>query len=117
VKEMETRASKKRTNAAQQPPQPQVIVLKRQRVVLGEIPDLSFPQFQPKHKLQVRKNPNLNNSEKSLPSIDSNLDKPVPRNNNPIRSNEEEINEPYVSDIFDYLRTIEVMPLFSCYLC
>ncbi|KAK2445659.1 cyclin [Trifolium repens] len=104
---METRASKKRANVNQQPPQPQVIVLKRQRVVLGEIPDLSFPQFQPKHKLQVRKNPNLNNSEKSLPSIDSNLDKPVPRNNNPIRPNEE-INEPYVSDIFDYLRTIEM---------
>ncbi|GAU36527.1 hypothetical protein TSUD_316530 [Trifolium subterraneum] len=47
---METRASKKRANATQQ--QPQVIVLKRQRVVLGEIPDLSFPQFQPKQKLQ-----------------------------------------------------------------
>ncbi|GAU36529.1 hypothetical protein TSUD_316550 [Trifolium subterraneum] len=48
---MKTRASKKRANTAQQ--QPQVIVLRRQRVVLGEIPDLSFPQFQPKQKLQV----------------------------------------------------------------
>jgi hypothetical protein len=108
---METRASKKRVNANQQPPpQPQVIVLKRQTVVLGEIPDLSFPQYQPKHKLQVRKNPNLNKSTTTitLPSIDSNLDKLVPRNNNQIRSNEQ-IDEPYVSDIFDYLRTMEVM--------
>ncbi|CAJ2640931.1 cyclin-a3-1-like protein [Trifolium pratense] len=95
---METSASKKRANTAQQPPS--VIVLKRQRVVLGEIPDLSFPQFQPKQKLQVRRNPNL-------PSIDSNLDKPVSRNNNPIRSNEQ-IDEPYVSDIVDYLCTMEM---------
>jgi hypothetical protein len=41
--------------------QPQLVVVpNRQRVVLGEIPDLSFPQFQPKHKLQVRRNPNPN---------------------------------------------------------
>jgi hypothetical protein len=105
---METRAS----NANQQPSF--VIVPKRQRVVLGEIPHLSFPQYQPKQKLQVRRNPNLNKSTTTttttitFPSIDSNLDKPLPRNNNQIRSNEH-IDEPYVSDIFDYLRTMEVM--------
>ncbi|MCI51351.1 putative cyclin-A3-1-like, partial [Trifolium medium] len=81
---METSASKKRANTNQQPPS--VIVPKRQRVVLGEIPDLSFPQFHPKQKLQVRRNPNLNNSATALPSIDSNLDKPIPRNNNLKRS-------------------------------
>ncbi|WJX41438.1 cyclin [Trifolium repens] len=102
---METRASKKRTNTAQQPPQ--VIVPKRQRVVLGEIPDLSFPQYQPKHKLQLRRNPNLNKPTITFPSIDSNLDKPLPRNNNQIRS-DEYIDEPYVSDIFDYLRAMEM---------
>jgi hypothetical protein len=102
---METRAS----NANQQPSF--VIVPKRQRVVLGEIPHLSFPQYQPKQKLQVRRNPNLNNSTTptiTFPSIDSNLDNSLPRNNNPIGSNEE-IDKPYVSDIFDYLRTMEVM--------
>ncbi|KAK2445661.1 cyclin [Trifolium repens] len=105
---METRASKKRANANQQPPF--VIVPKRQRVVLGEIPDLSFPQFQPKQKPQVQKNPNLNKSTITtitFPSIDSNLDKSLPRNNNQIRSNEH-IDESYVSDIFDYLRTMEM---------
>ncbi|MCI54007.1 carboxy-terminal domain cyclin, partial [Trifolium medium] len=75
---METRASKKRSNTNQQPPL--VIVPKRQRVVLGEIPDLCFPQYQPAQKLHVRKNPNLNNSATTtLPSLASNLDldKPV----------------------------------------
>ncbi|GAU42914.1 hypothetical protein TSUD_86520 [Trifolium subterraneum] len=78
---MDTLASKKRANTNQQPPL--VIVHKRQRVVLCEIPDLSFPQYQPKHKLQVQRNPNINNSL-------------------------EEIDEPYVSDIVDYLRTMEM---------
>ncbi|XP_045826114.1 G2/mitotic-specific cyclin C13-1-like [Trifolium pratense] len=107
---METRASKKRAITNQQPPQPQVIVLKRHRVVLGEIPDLSFPQYQPKHKFQVLRNPNLNNSTTTITTLSplhSNLDKPLPRNNNPKRSNEE-IDEPYVSDIVDYLRTMEM---------
>ncbi|PNY17066.1 cyclin-a3-1-like protein [Trifolium pratense] len=99
---METRASKKRSNTAQQPPS--VIVLKRQRVVLGEIPDLSFPQFQPKQKLQVRRNPNLNNSATDLPSIDSNLDLDKPIYN---KTNAKQNTDPYVSDIFNYLRTME----------
>jgi cyclin A len=84
---METRASKKRAITAQQPPL--VVVPKRQRVVLGEIPDLSFPQ-------------------QYQPSLDSNLhlDKPVYNKNNSKRDNQQ-IIEPYVSDIFDYLRTLE----------
>ncbi|WJX35254.1 cyclin [Trifolium repens] len=104
---METRASKKRANTVQQPPL--VVVPKRQRVVLGEIPDLSFPQFQPAQKLQVRRNPNLNKSATTtLPSLDSNLysDKPVYNKSNAKRDNQN-IIEPYVSDIFDYLRTME----------
>jgi cyclin A len=84
---METRASKKRAITAQQTPL--VVVPKRQRVVLGEIPDLSFPQ-------------------QYQPSLDSNLhlDKPVYNKNNSKRDNQQ-IIEPYVSDIFDYLRTLE----------
>jgi cyclin-A len=81
---METRASKKRANTNQQ--QPHVMVPKRQRVVLGEFPDF---YYQPKQKLQCTKNPNLNKSISTLPFLNSNLDKP------------------YVSDIFDYLRTME----------
>ncbi|KEH35764.1 putative cyclin [Medicago truncatula] len=86
---METRASKKRANTNQQPPH--VIVPKRQRVVLGEFPDLNLPDFdyQPTQKLQCPKNPNLNKSISTLPFLNSNLDKP------------------YVSDIFDYLQTME----------
>lgn len=86
---METRASKKRANTNQQPPH--VIVPKRQRVVLGEFPDLNLPDFdyQPTQKLQCPENPNLNKSISTLPFLNSNLDKP------------------YVSDIFDYLQTME----------
>ncbi|KAK2445660.1 Putative cyclin-A3-1 [Trifolium repens] len=72
---METRASKKRPNTNQQPQQ--VIVPKRQRVVLKEFPSLDF-----------------------------NFDKPVYKRNNVKRDNQH-IIEPYVSDIFDYLRTME----------
>ncbi|CAI8599295.1 unnamed protein product [Vicia faba] len=104
---METRASKKRT-ATIQPPF--VLVPKRQRVVLEQFPDLNFPDCQPIQKLQRRKNPNLNKSPLTstislLPN--SNLDKPVCNKSNAKREHQQ-IIEPYVSDISDYLRTIEV---------
>jgi len=109
---METRASKKRANTNQQPPQ--VLVPKRQRVVLGEFSDLNLPDFdyQPTHKLQCRKNPNLKNSATTLPSIDSNLNKLVYTKTNAKRDNQQ-IIQPYVSDISDYLRTMEVIPLLD----
>ncbi|KEH35765.1 putative cyclin [Medicago truncatula] len=104
---METRASKKRANTIQQPPQ--VMVPKRQRVVLGEFSDLNLPDFdyQPTQKLQCRKNPNLKNSATTIPSLDSNLNKPVHTKINAKRDNQH-IIQPYVSDISDYLRTMEM---------
>lgn len=109
---METRASKKRANTIQQPPQ--VMVPKRQRVVLGEFSDLNLPDFdyQPTQKLQCRKNPNLKNSATTIPSLDSNLNKPVHTKINAKRDNQH-IIQPYVSDISDYLRTMEVISLLD----
>lgn len=105
---METRASKKRANA--QPPL--VIVPKRHRVALGELSDLIVPENNPNEKLQYLKNPNLNNSATTTIQLpDSNLDKPVHTKKNTKHDNQR-IIEAYVSDIFDYLRTMEVIHPF-----
>ncbi|CAI8599297.1 unnamed protein product [Vicia faba] len=95
---MESDASKKRTNTNQSP---SVLVPKRQRVVLEEIPDLNIPDYH---------NPNLSKSDSTstlslLPN--SNLDNPV-CNKSSVKRENQQIIEPYVSDISDYLRTIEV---------
>ena len=73
---------------------------KKQRVVLGEltnIPNLILPETQcpRKEKLQCRKNPNVK--------------KPSPTNNT---LSSPHIDEPYVSDINDYLCAMEVLLVF-----
>ncbi|CAL5204712.1 unnamed protein product [Lathyrus oleraceus] len=104
---METRASKKRATTNQQP---SVLVPKRQRVVLEEFPDLDISDYRPLQKLQCRKNPNLSKSALTstislLPN--SNLDKSVCNKSNAKRDSQQ-IIEPYLSDISDYLRTMEM---------
>ncbi|CAK8568334.1 unnamed protein product [Lathyrus sativus] len=104
---METRASMKRTNSNESP---SVLVPKRQRVVLEEFPDLNVtPDYHPIQNLQCTKNPNLNKSAPTstlslLPN--SNLDNPVCNKSSAKRQNQQ-IMEPYASDISDYLRTME----------
>ncbi|XP_027356133.1 putative cyclin-A3-1 [Abrus precatorius] len=99
---METRAAKRKANAAN------VVVvhnqhLKKKRIVLGElpnIPNLIHPATLNKHKekLQCQKNPNIKKQallKKTLSSPDANFDDP-------------QIGEPYISDIYKYLRTMEM---------
>ena len=98
-KKMETRAAAKRkANAATIVFVEKQYPNKRQRVVLGELPNLqnlivSETQNSRKEKLLCRKNPN----EK----------KPSPTNNNTFPS--PQINESYDSDIHGYLREMEVI--------
>lgn len=115
-REMETRAAKKRANAA-----PLVVVEKqhkKQRVVLGELPNL-LPNLnvpaaisnQRKEKLQCRKNPKLKKSASTLPLLDLKSQKQVDSDNNA------KFAEPYVSDIFEYLHSMEVMLFFGYPFC
>ncbi|RDX60205.1 putative cyclin-A3-1, partial [Mucuna pruriens] len=92
---METRAAAKRKATAA----PTIVVEKqhpkRQRVVLGELPNstnLIVPETQNPHrqKLQCRRNPNAK--------------KPIPTNNT---LSSPQIGESYVSDIDEYLRSME----------
>ncbi|KAI5404242.1 hypothetical protein KIW84_051407 [Lathyrus oleraceus] len=82
---MESDGSKMSTNTNQSPP---VLVHKRQRVVLEEFPDLSVP---PGYQ----------------PIQNSNLDEPIGNKSNVKRDNQQ-IDEPYVSDISLYLRMMEI---------
>lgn len=83
---MESDGSKMSTNTNQSP---SVLVHKRQRVVLEEFPDLSVP---PGYQ----------------PIQNSNLDEPIGSKSNVKRDNQQ-IDEPYVSDISLYLRMMEVI--------
>ncbi|KAK7310823.1 hypothetical protein RJT34_08574 [Clitoria ternatea] len=99
---METRAAKRRANAS-------TIVLvenqylKKQRVVLGELPNLPnliVPATlnHPKEKLQCQKNTNVEKpapKNKTISSQDANLD-------------HTQIGEPYVSEIYGYLHAMEM---------
>ncbi|XP_004501542.1 putative cyclin-A3-1 isoform X2 [Cicer arietinum] len=100
---METRsAARKRANA-----EPLVINPKKQRVVLGELPNLpNLNENQPKEKPQTRKNSKLKKSTTNHPLVFSKSDLPVQRNNNGKRDNQQ-IYEPYESDISNYLRSME----------
>ncbi|XP_058781171.1 putative cyclin-A3-1 [Vicia villosa] len=104
---MENGGSKKRTITNESPI---ALVPKRQRVVLEQFPDLNFPDYQSIQNPQCTENPNLTKSEStsilSLLPI-SNMDNPVCNKSNAKRENQP-IIEPYVSDISDYLRAMEI---------
>ncbi|KAJ1375545.1 Cyclin-like, partial [Sesbania bispinosa] len=99
---METRAAKKRANAAA----PVLLgnrQVKRQRVVLGELPNLPnliLPQSPQKQKLRCRKYPQ---DKKPAPAGDT-LDL---KSENPV-DHDSQIGESYASDIFTYLRIMEM---------
>ncbi|TKY75008.1 putative cyclin-A3-1 [Spatholobus suberectus] len=90
---METRAANRRANQDQD--QDQNEPLKKQRVVLGELPNLTNlidPQPKRTNKAAVTK--------KTLSSAKKAVDNEVEAESN--------ISSPFVSDIYDYLRTMEV---------
>ncbi|CAK8568332.1 unnamed protein product [Lathyrus sativus] len=97
---MESGGSMKRTNSNESP---SVLVHKRQRVVLEEFPDHSIPPgYQPTQNLTESAS---SSTISSLPI--SNLDEPICNKSNVKRDNQQ-IDEPYVSDIFLYLRMMEI---------
>jgi hypothetical protein len=102
---METRAARKRANSSSNA-EPIVLNNKKQRVVLGELPDLNCSenvQFS-NEKFQSWKNPKrgvcLFENFKS--------DKPI-FGNKKAEFVDEQIGEPYASDISKYLRSMEVI--------
>jgi len=97
---METRASKKRANA-----EPIVLNNKKQRVVLGDLPNLPNLNVSPKRRTWKNLKPKKCDAVCLLPGF--NFDKPDFSKNN-AKSDYEEIFEPYASDISHYLRTMEV---------
>lgn len=105
---METRASKKkRANPNQKL---QLVVPKRHRIVFPKIPHLNVRVYQTRQRLKSQINPNLTKSTttKTLPlPHNSNSNKPVHNKTNG-ECDHQQIIEPYVSDIDDHRRTMEV---------
>lgn len=97
---METRASRKRANA-----EPIVLNNKKQRVVLGDLPNL--PNLNVSPKPQALKNLKPKKSDAFRLFSGFNFDKPDFSKNN-AKSDYEVIFEPYAADISNYLRSMEV---------
>ncbi|CAJ2640923.1 unnamed protein product [Trifolium pratense] len=104
---METRAARKRANSNTEP-----IVLnnKKQRVVLGELPnllpDLNCSENLSIDKVQSWKNPKVKKSSTAVYLFPNfNLEKLFDDNNS--KFDDEQIGEPYASDISNYLRSME----------
>jgi hypothetical protein len=102
---METRAARKRANSSSNA-EPIVLNNKKQRVVLAELPDLNCSenvQFS-NEKIQSWKNP-----KRGVCLFENfKLDKPIFGNKN-AEFGDEQIGEPYASDISNYLRSMEVI--------
>jgi len=97
---METRASRKRANA-----EPIVLNNKKQRVVLGALPNLPNLNVSPKPQALKNLKPKKSDAVRLFPAF--NFDKPDFSRNN-AKSDYEEIFEPYAADISNYLRSMEV---------
>ncbi|CAK8568335.1 unnamed protein product [Lathyrus sativus] len=99
---MQTRGSRKRANA-----EPIVLNPKKQRVVLGDLPNLqnaTVSETQSNGKLQTRKNSKV---KKSAATDVYSFDNPVQRKNKS-KPEIQQIIEPYASDISNYLRNMEM---------
>lgn len=114
---MQTRVVKKRANA---PTVVEIQQLKKQRVVLGELPGL--PNLIAPPTLIHHNNPKLNkppptNKPNSLSLAESAVNNDVDaKPGKHVKFHDPHVSEPYVSDIHCYLRSMEVTPFVSMWL-